>query len=126
MNKDIYYNGIYGRALGDEFAISLANRKTLLVTNQAINLGIFLMSKLQNNQVDMITAVIKKAKVPIHPSSMGITYQDLERTLYACNKYVIENSYSYSILHEKPITSVEVDLALHMLQKEFDPSFSSP
>jgi glycerol-1-phosphate dehydrogenase [NAD(P)+] len=106
------------------YCLEALTQKTF-VHGQVINLGILLMSILQNNQVDMIIDVLKRAKVPLYPRSMGISYQDLERALYACKQYVEENLYSYSILNHKPISSVEVNQALDILHKEFDP-YSGP
>jgi glycerol-1-phosphate dehydrogenase [NAD(P)+] len=89
---------------------------------KVINLGILLMSMLQENKVEEIKILIKKAGVPIHPSSMDIGYEDIEMALRKCNDYVVEKGYSYSILNEKAITEDFIQEALHTLKSEFDPT----
>jgi glycerol-1-phosphate dehydrogenase [NAD(P)+] len=90
---------------------------------KVINLGILLMSMLQENKVEEIKILIKKAGVPIHPSSMDISYEDIEMALRKCNDYVVEKGYSYSILNEKAITEDFIQEAIHTLKSEFDPTF---
>ncbi len=104
------------------YCLEALTQKTF-IHGQVINLGILLMSILQDNQVAMIVDVLKRTKVPIYPESMDISYQDIERALYACAGFVEENPYSYSILNHRPVTSLEVNNALEILQKEFDPTF---
>lgn len=88
---------------------------------KVINLGILLMSLLQDNEVASIQSILHRAGVPIHPDSMGITYDDIRNTLRNCNQYVREKGYSYSILNERQITDDFIDYALDILRSEFDP-----
>jgi len=90
---------------------------------KVINLGILLMSMLQNNHVDEIIETIKKSGVPIHPASMEINYEDIRNTLRQLNSYVVEKGYSHSILNEKNITEDFISSALQVLQREFDPEY---
>ena len=88
---------------------------------KVINLGILLMSLLQENEVDSIKSILKRVGVPIHPASMDITYEDIRCALRACNRYVEEKGTSYSILNERTITDQWIDDALDVLRTEFDP-----
>lgn len=63
----------------------------------AINLGVLLMSLLQENDVAGIKEVLRKSGVPIHPSAMGIGYDDVREALRRCNDYVAEKDYTYSM-----------------------------
>lgn len=89
---------------------------------KVINLGILLMSLLQDNDVASIKSTLQRAGVPIHPDSMGITYDDVRDALRSCNQYVREKGYSYSILNERPITEDFIEYALEVLRCEFDPT----
>lgn len=89
---------------------------------KVINLGILLMSLLQENEVDSIKSILKRVGVPIHPASMDITYDDVRNALRACNRYVEEKGYSYSILNDRTITDQWIDDSLDLLRTEFDPS----
>lgn len=92
---------------------------------KVINLGILLMSMLQENNVEEIKSIIKKAGVPIHPESMDISYDDIAMALRQCRDYVVDKGYSYSILNEKPITEDFISEALDTLKSEFDPNYRS-
>ena len=89
---------------------------------KVINLGILLMSLLQDNDVESIRTILHRAGVPIYPDSMGITYEDVRNALRGCNQYVKEKGYSYSILNERQITEEFIDYALEVLRLEFDPT----
>ncbi|WP_114747869.1 iron-containing alcohol dehydrogenase [Pleomorphovibrio marinus] len=105
------------------YCLEAITGKTFL-HGQVINLGILLMSILQENQVENIIDVLKRAKVPIYPSSMNISYQEIEQVLFTCNDYVKEKSYPYSILNHKKVTNEYVEKALTVLKTEFDPAFT--
>ncbi|WP_291787999.1 iron-containing alcohol dehydrogenase [Cecembia sp.] len=92
---------------------------------KVINLGILLMSMLQENKVQEIKAIIKKAGVPIHPGSMDISYDDIAQALRQCNAYVAEKGYSYSILNDKTITEDFINDAINTIKSEFDPTFQA-
>jgi len=89
---------------------------------KVVNLGILLMSLLQDNDVAAIESVLHRAGVPIHPDSMGIGYDDIRRALRSCNQYVREKGYSYSILNEREITEDFIEYAIDVLRSRFDPT----
>jgi len=92
---------------------------------KVINLGILLMSLLQENDVAGIKSIIQRAGVPIYPESMDIGYADVRQALRSCNQYVREKGYSYSILNERRITDQFIDYALDVLRSEFDPTHTT-
>lgn len=92
---------------------------------KVINLGILLMSMLQENNVEEIKSIIKRAGVPIHPGSMDITYDDIAQALRQCKAYVQEKGYSYSILNDKTITEDFIEEAINTIKSEFDPTFQA-
>jgi glycerol dehydrogenase-like iron-containing ADH family enzyme len=89
---------------------------------KVINLGILLMSLLQNNDIASIRSILHSAGVPIHPDSMGIAYDEVRTALRSCNQYVRDKGYSYSILNEREITEDFIDYAIDILRSEFDPT----
>lgn len=89
---------------------------------KVINLGILLMSLLQDNDAASIRSVLQRAGVPIHPDSMGITYDNVRAALRSCNQYVRDQGYSYSILNEREITEDFIDLAFDVIRSDFDPN----
>jgi len=86
---------------------------------KVINLGIFLMSLLQENHISEIKSLIRRARVPITPESMEITWDDVRQALRECNRYVREKGYSYSILNEREITNDFIEYALDVLRTDF-------
>lgn len=106
------------------YCLEAQTRKHFL-HGKVINLGIFLMSLLQENEVASIQSTLKGAGVPIHPESMGISYDDIRNALRSCNQYVREKGYSYSILNDREITDDFMDYAIDRLRSEFDPTPST-
>ncbi|MFO0013626.1 MAG: iron-containing alcohol dehydrogenase [Planctomycetota bacterium] len=103
------------------YCLEAQTRKHFL-HGKVINLGILLMSLLQDNEVASIRSILHSAGVPIHPDSMGITYDDVRSALRNCNQYVRDKGYSYSILNEREITDDFIDHAIDVLRSEFDPT----
>jgi len=103
------------------YCLEALTRKHFL-HGKVVNLGIFLMSLLQDNEPEAIQSVLGRAGVPIHPDSMGIGYADVREALRSCNRYVRDKGYSYSILNEREITEAFIDRALDLLRSRFDPT----
>jgi glycerol-1-phosphate dehydrogenase [NAD(P)+] len=103
------------------YCLEAQTRKHFL-HGKVINLGILLMSLLQENEVASIQSILHRAGVPIHPDSMGITYDDVRAALRSCNQYVRDKGYSYSILNEREITEDFIDHAIDVLRSEFEPT----
>lgn len=106
------------------YCLEAQTRKHFL-HGKVINLGILLMSLLQDNDVQAIKSIIHRAGVPIDPQSMNISYDDIRRALKSCNQYVREKGYSYSILNERNITEDFIDFAIDVLRNEFDPNLAA-
>lgn len=87
-----------------------------------VNLGIFLMSLLQDNEPEAIQSILERSGVPIHPASMGIGYADVREALRRCNRYARHHGYAHSILDEREITGPFIDGALDLLRSRFDPT----
>jgi|688.fasta_scaffold00033_24 glycerol dehydrogenase-like iron-containing ADH family enzyme len=106
------------------YCLEAQTRKHFL-HGKVINLGILLMSLLQDNDVKAIKSIIHRAGVPIDPLSMNISYDDVRRALKSCNQYVRDKGYSYSILNEREITDDFVDFAIDVLRNQFDPNLAA-
>ena len=62
--------------------------KRSFIHGHIIGLGIYLMSRLQDNQVENITDILNKTKLDYHPRDMGIERQDLVRSLKNLKSFV--------------------------------------
>tara|TARA_B100000700_G_C14811044_1_gene745177 strand:- start:586 stop:957 length:372 start_codon:yes stop_codon:yes gene_type:complete len=62
--------------------------KRSFIHGHIIGLGIYLMSRLQDNQVENITEILNKTKLDYHPRDMGIERQDLVRSLKNLKSFV--------------------------------------
>lgn len=102
------------------YCLEAQTRKHFL-HGKVINLGILLMSLLQDNDVESIQSIIQRAGVPIDPHSMNISYDDVRQALKSCNQYVRDKGYSYSILNEREITDDFIEFALDVVRSQFDP-----
>lgn len=76
---------------------------------QLVCLGVYLMSMLQRNDPDRVLALTMEAGVDIRPQALGITVDDLRRTLLELPTLARNEGYSYSILNEREITQDVVD-----------------
>lgn len=105
------------------YCLEALTRKHFL-HGKVINLGILLMSLLQENEVESIKSIIRRAGVPIHPASMDITYDDIRQALRASHDYVVEKGYSYSILNERPVSDDFIERAITTIRDEFELAFT--
>jgi glycerol-1-phosphate dehydrogenase [NAD(P)+] len=70
------------------------------VHGQIVCLGIVIMSTLQRNAPDQMARAIDEAKVPFRPRDLGLTWEQLERTLVSITDYNREVKHFYTICDE--------------------------
>lgn len=73
-----------------------------LAHGQLVCLGIYVMSKFQEEgRQHKIGRLLKQAGIDIKPESIGITYENIEKTLSILNEYVITQRLAYSKINER-------------------------
>ncbi len=70
---------------------------------ELVCLGIFLMSSLQGNDPKGVLDTIDQAGVEIRPEMLGISWDEMRKTLLTLRDYVVAERLPYTIIHEKPI-----------------------
>jgi glycerol dehydrogenase-like iron-containing ADH family enzyme len=73
------------------------------IHGQAVCLGIYLMSILQHNEPERMLETIREAGIDITPESLGVTWEDIKKTLDTLTEFVRLEKLPYTILHEKEI-----------------------
>jgi hypothetical protein len=71
--------------------------------NAVVGLGIYLMSILQDNEPGRMLETIREAGIDITPESLGVTWEDIKKTLDTLTEFVRLEKLPYTILHEKEI-----------------------
>jgi glycerol-1-phosphate dehydrogenase [NAD(P)+] len=77
-----------------------------------VGLGVYLMSRLQNNQPGEMTELMNELGLRYHPASMGISRDALAASLAHLREYVLSRGLWYTIINERPITPDWVQAAL--------------
>ena len=73
------------------------------IHGQIVGLGIFIMSRLQNNRHQEIVHLMDEVGLDYRPNSLEIERADLEDSLLALSDYVVKSGFWYSIINERPI-----------------------
>ena len=73
------------------------------IHGQAVCLGTYLMSSLQNNHPERMLETIREAGIDITPEALGVTWADIKKTLDTLTEFVRRQKLPYTILHEKEI-----------------------
>lgn len=74
------------------------------VHGQAVCLGCYILSILQDNKAEEILSVIRKAGIDISPESLGVSWDDIRQTFLTLNDFVRKENLPYTILYEKDVT----------------------
>lgn len=79
------------------------------IHGQPVCLGVYIGSALQDNQPHEMLAAIHRAGVDIRPEAMGVTWDDVARTLHGLRAFVEETGLWYTIANEATITDGFID-----------------
>lgn len=71
---------------------------------QIVGLGIYILSRLQDNEPEKITAIMERMGLDFHPRAMGIERASLVESLENLATFVRARGLWYSIIDERPIT----------------------
>ncbi len=74
------------------------------VHGQAVCLGCFIMSMLQENEPEKVLKTVRETGVDIKPESLGVSWDEIRDTFLSLNDFVIKEKLPYTILYEKDIT----------------------
>lgn len=87
------------------------------VHGQIVGLGVYLMSRLQENDPEMVTRFMDHVGLPYHPAGLAIDRAVLETSLRSLAGYVARRrDFWYTVINERPITDRWLDEALEGLR----------
>lgn len=82
-----------------------------------VGLGIYLLSRLQENEPDKVTQFMDEVGLKYHPVDMAITRSDLTASLLSLQEFVSQRSHLwYTVINERPLDSQWVEAALSNLR----------
>lgn len=82
-----------------------------------VGLGIYLLSRLQQNEPDRVTQFMDEVGLKYHPVDLAITHGDLTASLLSLRDFVNRRSHLwYTVINERPMTSQWVEAALSNLR----------
>jgi len=71
------------------------------VHGELVSLGVFLMSRLQDNQHERIKGILDKTGVRYQPRALGLKRKEVEKALLTLPVYVKEEDLFFSVINEK-------------------------
>jgi len=87
--------------------------KRSFIHGHIVGLGIYLMSRLQNNKAEGITAIMDEVKLDYHPVTMGIKRQDLVDSLKNLKSFVQGRAHLwFTMIDDSEISEGWIDDAL--------------
>lgn len=93
--------------------------KRPFVHGNIVGLGIYLMSRLQQNDAQHVTAFMDEVGLKYHPVDMSITKDDLAASLANLNTFVQNRPHLwYTVIDEQPITPQWIEVSLADLEFE--------
>jgi glycerol-1-phosphate dehydrogenase [NAD(P)+] len=92
--------------------------KKPFIHGNIVGLGIYLMSRLQNNEPDKITRMMERAGLAYQPVNLGLKRDDIRASLLNLRNFVELRKLWYSVLNDTQISESWVDKTLHDLQFE--------
>ena len=91
--------------------------KRPFIHGNIIGLGIYILSRLQNNEVERITDILDRSGLEYHPVAMGLSESDLKASLLNLKEFVANKSaFWYTIINDAEITERWVNEVLAELK----------
>jgi len=90
--------------------------KRAFIHGQIVGLGIYLMSRLQENDADGITALMDCIGLHYQPADLGLDRRTLDESLRALRKYTESAGLWHSIIQEREISDRWIDHVLSGLE----------
>lgn len=85
-----------------------------------VGLGIYLMSRLQENDFERITQIMDDVNLAYFPKDVNVSKESLQASLLNCNTFVEQREFWFSILNIKEITEEWTDWVFTDLEFEND------
>ena len=79
------------------------------IHGQAVGLGLYVGSELQENEPEEILAALHRVGVDIRPEAMGVTWEDAETAMRRLAWYVRYADFWFTVADAKPVTDDIVD-----------------
>lgn len=87
--------------------------KRPFIHGNIIGLSIYILSRLQNNEVERITDILDRSGLDYHPVTMGVSRLDLKASLLNLKAFVAnKNEFWYTIINDTEITESWVEEVL--------------
>jgi glycerol-1-phosphate dehydrogenase [NAD(P)+] len=86
------------------------------IHGQIVGLGIYLMSRLQQNEADRISRLMEDLGLKYHPADLGIDRMTLEASLRNLRSYVMKRGYWYTVIDEQEMTDTWINENLDTLR----------
>jgi glycerol-1-phosphate dehydrogenase [NAD(P)+] len=74
------------------------------IHGQAVGLGLYIGSELQENEPEMILEALHRAGVDIRPEAMGVSWEDAATAMRRLSWYVRYADYLYTVADARPVT----------------------
>jgi len=87
-----------------------------LVHGELVSLGVFLMSRLQDNQHKRIKGILDRTGVRYHPRTLGLKRKEIEKALFTLQAYVKEEGLFFSIINKKGLNEGALEALLEGLR----------
>jgi glycerol dehydrogenase-like iron-containing ADH family enzyme len=91
------------------------------IHGQAVGLGLYVGSELQENQPEMILDALHRTGVDIRPEAMGVTWEEAETAMRRLAWYVRYADLWYTIADARPVTDDIVDRIRERLYGTYGP-----
>jgi len=82
-----------------------------ILHGELVSIGVLIISALTDNNYPRVRSIVQKAGTRHNPVELGITWDEIDRTLRSMKEYSIAEDYWYSYAHVLDIGNVELELA---------------
>jgi glycerol-1-phosphate dehydrogenase [NAD(P)+] len=89
------------------------------IHGQAVGLGIYLGSELQDNEPEAMLATLHRTGVDIRPEAMGVSWDDVATAMRRLGSYVRFAEYWFTVADVRPVTDGLLDRARERLYATF-------
>ncbi len=89
------------------------------IHGQAVGLGIYLGSELQDNEAEAMLATLHRTGVDIRPEAMGVSWDDVATAMRRLGSYVRFAEYWFTVADVRPVTDQLLDRARERLYATF-------
>jgi glycerol dehydrogenase-like iron-containing ADH family enzyme len=74
------------------------------VHGELVCLGVVLLSRLQENNVERVLSILKRSRVRFHPAQLGLTRKEVWQALLSLKHFAEQEKLVYSVINEREIS----------------------